>query len=154
MRKDQNNSKISEYLENVIEIKRVSKKTQGGSNISFTALVVVGNKNGSVGVGYGKGRDVTTAISKAIAKAKKELVTVPIKDGTILHEVKDSFGSAKVLLKPAPKGAGIIAGGSVRTVLELSGIKDISAKMLGSNNKICNIKSTLNALQKVKSRVN
>ncbi|OGC70072.1 30S ribosomal protein S5 [candidate division WWE3 bacterium RIFOXYC1_FULL_39_7] len=152
MRKEQTGSKISEYIENVIQIKRVSKKTQGGSNVSFTALVVIGNKNGTVGTGYGKGKDVTTAISKAIAKAKKELVTVFIKDGTIVHEVLESYGSANVLLKPAPKGAGIIAGGSVRTVVELAGIKDISAKMLGSNNKICNIRCTLKALQKFKSK--
>ena len=152
MRKEQAGAKISEYIENVIQIKRVSKKTQGGSNVSFTALVVIGNKNGTVGTGYGKGRDVTTAIGKAIATAKKELVTVPINDGTIVHEIKDSYGSATVLLKPAPRGAGIIAGGSVRTVIELAGIKDISAKMLGSNNKICNIRCTLQALQKIKSK--
>ena len=140
----------SEFVERVIQIKRVSKKTSGGNTISFASLVVVGDMKGRVGVGYGKARDVSTAIAKGIGSAKKNLIHVNIKDGTIAHEVHDSYSSADVLLKPATKGAGVIAGGTVRVVVELAGIKDISAKMLGSSNKICNIRCTINALKKLK----
>lgn len=140
----------SEFVERVIQIKRVSKKTSGGNTISFASLVVVGDMKGRVGVGYGKARDVSTAIAKGIGSAKKNLINVNIKDGTIAHEVHDSYSSADVLLKPATKGAGVIAGGTVRVVVELAGIKDISAKMLGSSNKICNIRCTINALKKLK----
>lgn len=150
MRRDQGPRQPSEYEERVIQIRRVSKKTQGGNAIGFTALAVVGNKNGKVGVGYGKAKDVAGAISKAIGEGKKNLVEIKIKESTIAHEVTAKFGSAKVFLKPAPKGTGIIAGGSIRTVVELAGIKDISGKMIGANNKICNIKGTINALKKLK----
>lgn len=151
MRKDQNQVKNDEFQERVINIRRVSKKTKGGNTISFAALVIVGDKKGRVGTGYGKGRDVSSGITKSIASAKKKLIRVQIVNGTIPHEVSAKYGAAVVLLKPAPKGAGIIAGGSVRIVVELAGIKDISAKMLGSSNKICNIRCALKALQKLKS---
>ncbi len=149
MRKQQTQSKNDEFQERVIQIKRVSKKTKGGSTMTFAALVVVGDKNGRVGTGYGKGRDVSSGITKAITSAKRELFQIPIVRGTIPHEVTAKFGSAIVKLKPASKGAGIIAGGTVRTVVELAGIKDVSAKMLGSSNKILNIKCTLKALSKL-----
>ena len=143
-------TKINEMEERVLNIKRVSKKNRGGNTIRFTALVVVGDKNGSVGTGYGKGRDVTTAITKAVSQAKRDVVNVPVKNGTIAHEVTHKYGSAQIKLKPAPKGAGIIAGGSVRTVVELAGIADISAKMLGSSNKVANVRCAIEALQKLK----
>lgn len=148
--RDNTQPRDTEFVERVIQIKRVSKKTSGGNTISFAALVVVGDQKGRVGVGYGKARDVSTAIAKGIGTAKKNLVTVPIHNGTVAHEVEDRYGSARVLLKPASQGAGVIAGGTVRIVVELAGIKDISAKMLGSSNKICNIRCTLNALRKLK----
>jgi small subunit ribosomal protein S5 len=142
--------KTDDFQEKVIQIKRVSKKTKGGSTVSFAALVVVGDKKGQVGTGYGRGKDVISGITKSIAMAKRELIKVEMKAGSIPHEVTAKYGSAVVLLKPAPEGTGIIAGGSVRIVVELAGIKDISAKMLGSNNKICNIRCTLKALQMLK----
>ncbi len=139
-----------EFEEHVIQIKRVSKKSKGGSSISFTALVVIGDKKGRVGAGYGKALDVATAVQKAVLKAKKEMIRVNLKESTISHEVSASYGSATVFLKPAPKGSGIIAGGSVRTVVGMAGIKDISSKMLGSNNKISNVRCTIKALSKVR----
>jgi len=151
MRKPMRKASTDGFEERVVQIRRVSKKTKGGNTISFAALVIAGNKEGIVGTGYGKGRDVASAINKGIAAARKKPIKVEIINGTILHEVRESYGSADVLLKPAPKGAGIIAGGPVRIVLELSGIRDISAKMLGASNKICNIRCTLNALKKLKN---
>ena len=142
--------KTSEFEEKVVEIRRVSKKTRGGNSIGFTALAVVGDKKGQVGIGYGKAKDVSSAVSKAIAIGKKSLVNIKLRGDTIPYRVQDKYGSAKVLLMPAPKGSGIIAGGTVRIIVELAGIKDISAKMLGSNNKICNVRCTLKALQKFK----
>ena len=139
-----------EFSEKIIEIKRVSKKTQGGNQFSFTALVAVGDKKGRVGIALGKGIDVVSAIKKAINRAKKELITVPLKNGTIPHEVFVKYGAARVLLKPAPPGAGLIAGGAVRDVLELSGVENISAKMLGSNNKLLNARATIEALKKLR----
>ncbi len=143
-------SKYDEMEEKVIEIRRVSKKTKGGNTIAFAVLVVVGNRNGRVGIGYGKAPDVATSINKAIGKAKKSMVNVKLNGSTISHEVLAKYGSAKVLLKPAPKGTGIIAGGAVRSVLDLAGVKDISAKMIGANNKISNVRCALAALKKLK----
>ncbi len=139
-----------EFEEKVLQIRRVSKKTKGGNTISFAALVVVGNKNGKVGTGYSKAKDVATAIGKAVAQAKRNLIVVKLKDNSIAHLVSAKYESAHVILKPAPKGTGIIAGGSIRSVVELSGIKDISAKMIGANNKISNVRCTLEALGKLK----
>ncbi len=138
------------FEERVIEVKRVSKKTAGGNTISFAALVVVGNKSGKVGTGYSKASDVASAVTKAVAQAKKTLIDVKMNGSTIPHDVEDKYCSAKVFLKPAPKGSGIIAGGAVRTVLELAGVHDVSSKMLGSNNKISNIRCTLAALEKLR----
>lgn len=143
-------SKAPEFEEKVLQIRRVSKKTKGGNTISFAALVVVGNKNGKVGSGYAKARDVATAIGKAVAKAKRNMLDVKIKDTTIAHPVSAKYESAHVILKPAPKGTGVIAGGSIRSVVELSGIKNISAKMVGANNKVSNIRCTIDALRKLK----
>ena len=120
-----------EFDERVIQIRRVSKKTKGGNKIGFTALVVIGDKKGRVGSGYGKASDVSTAVQKAITQAKNTVTKIKLKDTTIPHEVEAKYGSAKVKLMPAPRGSGIIAGGSIRTVVELAGIKDISSKMIG-----------------------
>ncbi len=147
---DVNTAKFDEIEEKVLEIKRVSKKTKGGNTIAFAVLVVVGNNNGRVGVGYGKAPDVATSINKAVSKAKKSMVEIKLNGSTISHEVIAKYESAKVFLKPAPKGTGVIAGGAVRPVLELAGIRDISAKMIGANNKISNVRCTLKALKKLK----
>lgn len=139
-----------EFEERVIQIKRVSKKTRGGNSISFTALVVVGNKQGKVGVGLAKAKDVSAAVQKSISQAKNAVVEVNLQELTIAHEVSAKVGAARVLLKPAIEGSGIVAGGTVRDVVELAGIKNISAKMLGSSNKLGNVRCTIAALQKLK----
>ena len=150
--KDQhsNTSKISEFEEKIIEIKRVSKKIKGGSAIGFSVLVVVGNRDGKVGYGFGKAQNVADAIRKAINSAKKKMYSVKISGKTIAHEVTAKIGASKVLLKPAPEGTGVIAGGSVRIVMELAGVKDISSKVLGSNNKLLNVRCAIKALNELK----
>ena len=135
--------------EQVLEIRRVSQKTKGGNNISFSVLVVTGDRKGSVGIGQGKAPSVADAIKKASRLANRDLVKLPIKNGTIPFETKAKFKSANVLLKPAPKGTGIIAGGAIRSIVEVSGVTDIVAKMLGSNNKSTNAKATLKALKEI-----
>jgi len=139
-----------EFEERVYHIKRVSKKTTGGNAIGFTALAVVGDFNGRVGAALGKSKDVPRAIQKAINKAKNNVVKVNLKGTTIPHDITNKYSAAKVLLKPAPKGSGIIAGGPVRVVLELAGVKDVSAKMLGSSDKLANVRCTIEALSKLK----
>ena len=143
-------ARISEFEERVLEIRRVSKKVKGGNAIGFTALVVTGDKSGTIGYGYGKARSVATAIQKAIASAKKNYTKVKIKNGTIAHPVEAKVGAAKVLLKPAPTGSGIIAGGPIRVIVDLAGIENVSSKMLGSNNKLANVRCTIKALKKLK----
>lgn len=138
-----------EFEEKVVQINRVSKKTKGGNKIRFSALIVVGDRKGRVGVGHGKSEDISRAIAKAVTYAKKRLITVPIKNGTIAHEIRIKEGAAEVLLKPAPAGSGIIAGGAVRNVVELAGIKNISSKILGTGNKASNIYATFEALKKL-----
>lgn len=145
-----NSPRVSEYEEKVIEIKRVSKKTKGGNNVGFTALVVLGNRNGKVGHGYGKASNVAEAIQKALTSAKKKMAHIKLTGKTIAHDVDAKLGAAKVALRPASEGSGIIAGGSVRVVVELAGIQDISAKMFGSNNKLLNVRCTIKALKKLK----
>jgi small subunit ribosomal protein S5 len=140
-----------EFEEKVIEIKRVSKKTRGGNKIGFTALVVIGDKKGRVGSGLGKAPDVSSAVQKGVQIAKRNLVNVKTKGNTIAHEVSAKYGAAEVLLKPAPEGSGIIAGGSVRNVVMLAGIKDVSAKILGSKSKLGNVRGTILALSSLKS---
>jgi len=139
-----------EFEEKVIQVNRVAKKTKGGNKISFSVLVVVGDKKGKVGVGLGKALDVTTAVKKGINKAKKNLITVPLKGTTISHQVRIKRGAAEVLLKPAPPGTGIIAGGPVRVVVEAAGIKDVVGKILGSDNKASNVYATMKALERLK----
>lgn len=145
-----NNQKHKEFDEKVVQIKRVSKKTKGGSRISFTALVVVGDKKGRVGVGLGKAPTVRATIMKAANYAKKHLISVSIKGTTITHQITHKMGAARVLLKPAPPGTGLIAGAPVRAVVEAAGIQDISSKILGSRSKANNVYATLEALKKLK----
>lgn len=141
---------VPEFEERVIQVNRVSKKTKGGNRISFSVLTVVGNKKGRVGVGLGKAPDVISAIRKGMARAKKNLVNVPMKGTTITHEVRIKRGAAKILLKPAPPGTGIVAGGPVRAVVEVAGIQDIVSKILGTTNKASNVYATIEALKKLK----
>jgi len=139
-----------EFEEKVIQVRRVSKKTKGGSRIGFSVLVVVGDKKGRVGVGLGKAPDVRSAIHKGVSYAKKHLIKIPLKRGTIPHEVKVKYGAAKILLKPAPLGTGIIAGGAVRSVVEAAGVENIVSKILGTRNKLSNVYATIEALKKLK----
>ena len=135
-----------ELKEKVVSINRVVKTTKGGRTFSFSALVVVGNENGVVGQGLGKAKEVQEAITKGIEDAKKNLVKVPIMHGTIPHDQLAKDGAAKVLIKPAAHGAGVIAGGSMRAVLESAGVTDVSAKSLGSANPHNVVKATIKAL--------
>lgn len=139
-------SELKEFEEKVISVNRVSKKTKGGNQMRFSVLVVVGDKKGRVGVGLGKSKDVSTGIRKAITQAKKRLITVPITKGTIPHDIYIKRGAAKIILKPAPEGTGVIAGGAVRSVVEAAGIRNISSKVLGTKNPASNIYATLEAL--------
>lgn len=138
-----------EFDEKVIQVNRVSKKTKGGNQIGFSVLMVVGDKKGRVGVGLGKAPDVLSSIKKGIRRAKKNLITVPITRDTIPHDVLVKFGAAKVMLKPAPRGSGIIAGGAVRSVMEAAGVKNISSKVLGTRNKASNVYCTIKALKQL-----
>lgn len=139
----------SEFEEKIVQVNRVSKKTKGGNKIGFSVIVVVGDKKGRVGVGLGKAKDVSTAIRKGSSYAKKHLITVPIVKGTIVSDIFIKIGAAKILLKPAPEGSGIIAGGAVRVVVEAAGIRNISSKVLGTKNQASNVYATLEALRKV-----
>lgn len=136
-----------DFTENVVEINRVSKKTKGGNSMRFSALVVVGDKNGQVGAGLSKARDVRSAIQKAVLLAKRSMVTVPLMGTTIPYEIEEKYNAARIMLKPAPEGSGIIAGGPMRVVLDAAGVKDAVGKILGTNNKISNVYATIQALE-------
>jgi small subunit ribosomal protein S5 len=136
----------SEFTDKVVQIKRVSKKTKGGNQIHFTALVVSGDKKSRVGVGLGKAKSVVGAIKKGVKKAQKTMINVSLADGTITSEIKLKFKGAMVLLKPGKKGSGLIAGGPVRAVVELAGVKDVVSKIIGSKTKSLNVWAAFHAL--------
>jgi|TARA_B110000977_G_scaffold201808_1_gene298845 small subunit ribosomal protein S5 len=139
-------SKIK-YEEKIVQVKRVTKVTTGGKKMTFRAIVIIGDNKRKVGVGIGRAEDVNLAIDKAILNGKKNLITVPLTlKYSVPHVIKASYGACKIMLRPASLGTGVIAGGSVKTVLELAGIKNISAKQLGSNNILNNAKATIRAL--------
>ncbi|MGB1216973.1 MAG: 30S ribosomal protein S5 [Saprospiraceae bacterium] len=140
-----------ELKEKLVNLNRVAKVTKGGRTFSFAAIVVVGDGEGTVGHGLGKARDVQEAIKKAADDAKKNLVTVPLFKGTIPHEQKGKYGAGKVLLKPASDGTGLIAGGSMRAVLEICGVQNVLAKSQGSSNPHNVVKATIDALSKLRS---
>jgi small subunit ribosomal protein S5 len=140
-----------EFEEKVIHINRCAKVVKGGRRFSFAAIVVVGNKKGLVGIGLGKAGEVPEAIKKAGKKAKKSLVKVPVEDGTIPHEIMGTFGASKVIMKPAPKGTGVIASSSVRAILEAAGIQNINAKSIRRDNPHNVVKATLAGLQQLRS---
>jgi small subunit ribosomal protein S5 len=142
-----------EFEETVVQINRISKKTRGGNQIRFSALVVVGDKKGRVGAGLSKAPDVRSAIRKAIEQAKKKMIKVPLRGTTIPYSVREKFSAAKILLKPAPPGSGIIAGGPIRVVLESAGAVDASGKILGTKNKISNVYATIKALETISKMV-
>ena len=150
MYQDKENKIISEFTDKVVEIKRVSKKTKGGNQVSFTALVVTGDKKNRVGVGHGRAKSVADAIQKAINRARKSLIEINIVNGTIPAEVTLKFKGAIVLIRPGKAGSGLIAGGPVRSVVELAGIKDVVSKIIGSRNKSINVWATLKALEILK----
>lgn len=140
------------YEEKVLLIKRVSKKTTGGNYVTFSALVVVGDKKGKVGIGLGRGSEVPPAIQKAITYAKKHLIQVPLYKKTLPHEIKLKYKSALILLKPAPEGTGLKVGSVIRVILDLAGVFDASGKIIGSRNQISNTYAVIEALKKLKPK--
>ncbi|MBI5206613.1 MAG: 30S ribosomal protein S5 [Candidatus Firestonebacteria bacterium] len=141
-----------ELIDKVVKINRVAKVVKGGRRFSFTALVVIGDHKGHIGDGYGKSREVSGAILKAISDAKKNLIKVPVNKTTIHHGVIGHYGAARVLLKPVSEGTGLVAGSAVKAVLELAGFQDVLAKSIGSNNPLNVVRATLAALKQIKSR--
>lgn len=141
----------TELKEKLVNLNRVAKVTKGGRTFSFAAIVVVGDGAGTVGHGLGKARDVSESISKAVDDAKKNLIKVPIINGTIPHEQKGKYGAGKVLIKPATDGTGVIAGGAMRAVLEIAGVQNVLAKSMGSSNPHNVVKATVDALRKLRS---
>lgn len=139
-----------DFEESIVNIGRVTKVVKGGRRFRFTALIVVGNKNGTVGFGVGKAKEVPDAIRKAVDNAFKNLTTVKIKGTTIAHDIECKYNASRVLLKPASEGTGVIAGGAARPVLELAGIKDVLTKSIGSNNPNTLVRATIDALSKIK----
>lgn len=141
----------SEYEQKLLEASRVARVVKGGKRFSFRALVIIGNRKGKVALGIAKGADLTDATEKAVTRAKKAIIIVPIHKDSIPHEVREKFGASKILLKPAPKGSGIIAGGPMRVILELAGVPNASGKIIGSTNKLNSARATIAALQRFKA---
>lgn len=140
------------FEEKIVQVNRVSKKTKGGNKVGFSVLTVVGDKKGKVGVGLGKGPEISSAIRKGVLLGKKHIIDVPIINGTIPFEFTIKLGAAKVMLKPAPRGSGVIAGGAVRSVVSLAGIENISSKVLGTKNQASNVYATIEALKRLTER--
>lgn len=143
---------IAGFEDRVVCVNRSTKVVKGGKNFSFGALVVIGDHKGQIGVGFGKANEVADAIKKAGQKAQKNIITVPLRDSTLPHPVTAKFGSAKVMMRPASDGTGIIAGGAMRTVLELAGVRNVLAKSLGSSNPINVVQATLAGIEKLRTR--
>ncbi len=141
-----------EFEQKTIDLARVTRVVAGGKRMRFRATVAIGDQKGKLGIGIAKGNDVSTAIQKAVTAAKKHMIVVPIVNDSIPHPIMTKYGAAKVLLKPAPKGSGVIAGGSVRLLMELAGVKNVVGKILGSPNKINNVYAVMQALAKLKTR--
>jgi len=141
-----------EFEQQIVEVARVTRVMAGGKRLSFRACVVIGDKKGRVGMGLAKAKDVSAAVQKAVRQAEKDLIRVTLVKGTIPHAVKIKEGASRIMLKPAPQGTGIISGGAVRIVLELAGIENVVSKILGTNNKINNVKTTIKALESLKKR--
>ncbi len=150
MKENRIKSSEIEFKDRVVSIQRVTKVTKGGRTFSFSAVVVVGNENGVVGYGLGKANEVTSAIAKGVDDAKKHLITVPVFKGTIPHEQSGKYSGARVFIKPASHGTGVIAGGAMRAVLESVGITDVLAKSKGSSNPHSVVKATISALQQLR----
>ena len=145
------NSGAPEFKEKLVNLSRVTKVVKGGRNMRFSALVVVGDENGHVGAGIGKAAEVSEAIRKGVEDAKKHIIDVAVVDSTIPHEVIGTYGAGKVIMKPASEGSGVIAGGAVRAVIELAGIRNIRTKSLGSNNPTNMVNATLEGLKSLKT---
>ncbi|MFA7364863.1 MAG: 30S ribosomal protein S5 [Patescibacteria group bacterium] len=143
-----------EFEQRILDVARVTRVMKGGKRMSFRVCIAIGDKKGRVAVALGKGADVTLAVNKAVNNAKKDIVEVPIYNDSIPHEIRGKFGSAKIILKPSSKGRGVIAGGVVRVILDLAGVKSITCKILGTNNKVNNAKCTVMCLSQLKKRVN
>ena len=143
--------KKSDYIEKLVSVNRTAKVVKGGRQFGFTALTVVGDGNGRVGYGYGKAKEVPIAIQKAMEKAKKSMISVALKNGTLHHTVTHTHGSAKVYMQPAGEGTGVIAGGAMRAVLELAGVQNVLAKCYGSTNPVNVVRATINALNEMES---
>lgn len=139
----------SDLKEKLVAVNRVSKTVKGGKQFTFTALTVVGDGAGRVGFGYGKAREVPAAIAKAMEQAKRSMITVPLKAGTLQHEIWGTHGATRVFMRPASEGTGVIAGGAMRAVFEVAGVQNVLAKSLGSRNSINMVRATLNALSKM-----
>lgn len=141
-----------QFQEKVVKIRRVSKKTTGGNYVTFSALVVVGDKKGKVGIGLGRSLEVPPAIQKAISYAKKHMITVPMRNKTIPHEIRVKFKSARILLKPAPEGTGLKVGSVTRVILDLAGVENASGKIIGSRNQIVNTYAIMKALSLLRTK--
>nr|YP_008965687.1 chloroplast 30S ribosomal protein S5 [Porphyridium purpureum]ATJ02886.1 30S ribosomal protein S5 [Porphyridium purpureum]BAO23663.1 chloroplast 30S ribosomal protein S5 [Porphyridium purpureum] len=151
-KKNPRKTKTIKWVEKAVQVRRVTKVVKGGKKLSFRVIVIVGNEFGMIGVGVGKAADVIGAVKKGVTDAKRNLIQVPLtKDKTIPHKIIGIFGAASVMMRPSAPGSGVIAGGAVRTVLELSGIKNILAKQLRSSNPLNNARATLNGLTRLKT---